>query len=74
MSFSQIHRLLTAKKLNDEEDWRKSRLIAYETWRKGGRNAPDINSYMPIGEIAEQEMTEEELDEIWKKYGKLRRN
>jgi len=29
---------------------------------------------MPIGKIGALEMTDEELDEIWKKYGKLQRS
>jgi len=28
---------------------------------------------MPIGKIGTLEMTDEELDEIWRKYGKLER-
>ena len=48
-------------------------MIAYETWRKGGKNAPGIESYMPIGSEESKELSKEELDEIWKKYGKMDR-
>jgi hypothetical protein len=71
LSFAQIHRLFEGYKLKDEAEWRKFRLIAYETWRKGARNAPEIDTYMPLGEIEGKEVTKEELDEIWHKYGKL---
>lgn len=47
-------------------------MIAYETWRKGSQNAPDIDQYMPIG-VTGKDMTKEELDEIWESYGTLRK-
>lgn len=49
----------------------KTRHIAYEVWRKGAKHPPDIDVYMPIGIEKPKEMTVEELDEIWRKYGKL---
>jgi len=68
---AEIHRLMTAIRNTDENNWKMVRLIAYETWRKGAKNVPSIESYMPIGdEITRNEMTEEELDKVWKKYGK----
>lgn len=73
LSFVQINRLFEAYRLKDNEWWEKFRLVAYETWRKGARNAPEINAYMPIDKDGKSEMTKEELDEIWKKYGKLDR-
>jgi hypothetical protein len=45
--------------------------MAYETWRKGAKNTPGIDAYMPIGKEEAKELTKEELDDIWKKYGKL---
>lgn len=71
MSFAQIHRVFEAYKLNDEEWLRKFRLIAFEVWRKGAKNAPEIDVYMPVGKVKEYAMTEEDLDDVWKKYGKL---
>jgi len=71
LSFRQIGRVFEAYTLNDEAWLKKFRLIAYETWRKGGKNVPSIESYMPIGREKGREMTEAELDEIWLKYGKL---
>ena len=47
-------------------------MIAYETWRKGAKNSPSIESYMPIGQSEKHsDMTDDQLDEIWQKYGKL---
>jgi len=46
-------------------------LIAYETWRKGTKNSPEIDTYLPIGKVEEKELTKEELDDIWTKYGRL---
>jgi len=74
LSFIQIHRLFESYRLKDEERLRKFRLIAYEIWRKGTKNPPDINVYMPIDKTESVEMTKEELDRIWAKYGKLKRN
>jgi len=74
LSFIQIHRLFEAYRLKDEERLQKFRLIAYEVWRKGIKNPPDINVYMPIDKTESVEMTKEELDRIWAKYGKLKRN
>lgn len=73
LSFAQIHRAFEAYKLKDDEGWKKFRLIAYETWRKGSKTNRSIDSYFPIG-AERYEMTEEELDEVWIKYGKLKRN
>jgi len=48
--------------------------VAYETWRKGANNPPDIEKYMPIGKKEEQpELSKEELDDVWKQHGKLDR-
>jgi len=58
-------------RLEDESQWRKFRKVAFEIWRKGTKTHADENQYMPIGEIESKEMTEEELDEIWEKYGKI---
>ena len=74
LSFIQIYRLFEAFELNDDEWWRKFRLIAYEVWHKGTKSLTDINVYMPIGKTESKEMTKEELDKIWSKYGKLKRN
>ena len=46
-------------------------MVAYETWRKGAKNAVSIESYMPIGSEKGRDMTEAELDQIWLEYGKL---
>ena len=63
--------MFEAFKLNDEVWLRRFRLIAYETWRKGAKNAVSMESYMPIGKEKGRDMTEAELDEVWLKYGKL---
>jgi hypothetical protein len=68
-----VHRLLEAERLKDEDEWRRARQIAYEVWRKGGKNAPAIDTYMPIG-IVIREMTKEELDDVWEEYGKLKKH
>jgi len=57
-------------RLEDESQWRKFRKVAFEIWRKGTKTHADEDQYMQIGEIESNEMTEEELDEIWRKYGK----
>jgi len=74
LSFIQVYRLFEAYRLKDEERLRKFRLVAYEIWRKGAKYDPGIDMYMPIGKIESTEMTKEELDRIWSKYGKLKRN
>jgi len=56
--------------LNDEDAWKKFRLIAYETWRKGSKASTSPDTYLPIG-VERIEMTEEELDEL---FGKARQN
>ena len=67
--------MMKAQRINDEEQWRKVRHIAYEVWRKGSKKHTTPESYMPIGaELTINDMTEEELDKVWEKYGKLRRN
>jgi len=61
--------------LADQDQWRKVRAISYEVWRKGTKNPPPIETYWPIGlDIKSHEKTTEELDEIWRKYGKRRKN
>ena len=72
LSFAQIGRLFEGYLLRQEDEWRKFRLVAYETWRHGAKNAPGIEAYMPIGkEDKKPEVSKAELDEVWKKYGKL---
>jgi hypothetical protein len=58
-------------KVDDESQWRKFRRVAYEIWRKGTKTSADEDQYMQIGDIVSKEMTEEELDKIWNKYGKI---
>lgn len=72
LSFAQIYRLFEGYRIKEENEWKRARLVAYETWRKGAKTAPDINTYMPIGASRTKEMTVEELDDIWQKYGKLK--
>jgi len=55
----------------DQSQWRKFRRVAYEIWRKGTRTHVDEYQYLPIGEIESKDMTEEELDRVWEKYGKM---
>jgi hypothetical protein len=66
--------MMLAMKVTEEGEWKRTRLIAYEVWRKGGKNPSPIESYLPIGgtEIKRTEKTKDELDEIWEKYGKLK--
>lgn len=71
MSFSQAQRLFEAYELNDKDWWRRFRLIAYETWRKGSKNAPDMDAYFPLDKEEQPEKSKDELDEVWQKYGKL---
>lgn len=49
-------------------------MVAYETWRKGAAHAPDIDYYMPIGKPIVNELTEEQLNEIWNQYGKYKKH
>lgn len=72
LSFAQIERLFEGYSKKDEEQWLKFRQIAYEVWRKGAKFPPGIDTYMPIGQSKPKEMTEAELDEIWRRYGKLK--
>lgn len=74
LSFAQIERLFEAYNNREKNAWRRTRLIAYEIWRKYAKNAPDIDAYMPLEEKERKELTEEELKEIWRKYGKLKNN
>jgi len=64
--------MLQAERVKEEDTWRKFRIIAYEVWRKGTKSTTSIDAYMPIG-IDRCEITSEELDDIWQKYGKLKR-
>jgi hypothetical protein len=62
---------MQALKIEDESQWRKFRRVAFEIWRKGTKTHADEDQYMPIGDIQGQEMTEDELNSIWEKYGKI---
>jgi len=74
LSFSQIARVFEAYRLKEENEWRRVRLVAYETWRHGAKNAPGIETYFPIGrEDKKPELSKDDLDEVWQKYGKLKR-
>lgn len=68
-----MHRLFEAYRIKEEDTWRKFRLIAFETWRKGSKTNTSIEAYFPIG-INKVEMTEDDLNEAWKKYGKRKMN
>lgn len=71
----QIHRIMQSLKVTDENEWLKTRVIAYEVARKGAKNPPMIEQWMPIGdELNINNLTEEELDDIWRKFGKRKRN
>lgn len=73
MSFAEIHRVMKALVIDDESEWRKFRRIAFEVWRKDTKSHHTEQMYMPIGDDNKgKEMTEQELDEIWAKYGKLK--
>ena len=74
LSFAQIYRVMKALRITDTEQWRKVRRIAYEVWRKDAKNPAPESHYMPIGVEEGKDKTQEELDEIWRKHGKLRRN
>jgi len=74
LSFAQIYRLMLSLRLEDENQWRKFRKVAFEIWRKGSKTHVEEDQYMPIGEIKGKEMTKEELDDIWREYGKRKRN
>lgn len=73
LSFVQIHRLFEAFSQADEDELKKFRIIAYEVWRKGSKHSHGIESYMPIGKKENKSMTDEELDEVWEKYGTLKK-
>lgn len=66
-----MSRMFKAKSNNDKERRELTRRIAYEIWRKGAKNVPDIDSYWNLSGVDIHEMTEQQLDEIWIKHGKL---
>lgn len=71
MSFDQIARMFKGVKYKNEDEWRMTRLIAWEIRYKDSKNRKRLEEYMRIGEIeTPHEPTKEELDEIWRKYGK----
>lgn len=74
LSFAQIGRLFEAYRIGEENAWRKFRLVAYESWRKGAKNAPGIDTYMPIGRLEEREVSDDDvakMRENWEKHKKL---
>lgn len=53
---------------------RKFRIVGYEVWRKGAKNPPEIDTYMPIGKIESKELTEDQLRQMrddWERHKKL---
>lgn len=74
LSFAQLERVFKAYTIREEISWKKVRHIAYETWRKGSKNAPGIDTYMPIGRVEEKKLTDEEqkrMRDDWEKHKKL---
>jgi len=72
LSFAQLGRAFEAYRVKEEISWMKFRHIAYETWRKGAKNAPGIDTYMPIGEV--KKLGDEDLKQMqedWDKHKKL---
>ena len=73
LSFAQIGRVFEAYRINDNNQWEKTRQIAYEVWRHGAKNAPTIETYMPLGD-EKSGLTEEEISKLHEdreKYKKL---
>ncbi len=73
MSFSEIHRAFLGARYKNEDQWRRARLIGWEIAYKNVKNRKSLQEYMQIGddEPTHTPMTQEELDEIWRKYGKI---
>lgn len=72
MSFAQIYRAFKGAKQRYEEKAILTREIAYLTYAVNAKNPKPKGLWWPIGEIKKgAEPTQEELDEIWDKYGKL---
>ena len=75
MSFAQLDRAFEGHRIREEESWRKFRLVAWEIAFKNVKHRRTQNQYFPIGKVeSKAPPTQEELDEIWRKYGKLKRN
>jgi hypothetical protein len=72
MNFAEIYRAFKGARQRYEEKAILTREIAYLTYAVNCKNPTPKNIWWPIGEIQRgPEPTQEELDEIWQKHGKL---
>lgn len=71
MSWKEMGRMFEGYSNKVREQRELTRRIAYEIWRKSTKNPPDIDSYWNLDGVEVHEMTEQQLDEIWNKHGKL---
>ena len=72
MSFAQIYRVFKGARQSYEERAALTREIAYLIYATNSRNPKPKDHWWPIGEVkSTYAPTQEELDEIWQKYGKL---
>ena len=68
---AQIGRMFEGIKQRNEDRWRRTRLVAWEVNKQYHKHPPDIEQYLRIGEVEDTtKASQEELDEIWRKYGK----
>lgn len=69
---AQIGRMFEGVKHRNEDKWRRTRLIAWEVNKQYHKHPPDLEQYLRIGEVKDTtRATQEELNEIWRKYGKI---
>lgn len=66
---AQVGRMFEGAKQRNEDNWKRTRLIAWEVNKQYHKHPPDIDQYLRIGEVEDTtKATQEELDEIWRKY------
>ena len=75
MSFAQIYRAFRGAQQRQEERAVLTREIAYLIYASNTKGYPTPkNIWWPIGEVQDKGVTAEDTAEVYRKYGKLKRN
>ena len=75
MSFAQIYRAFKGYQQRQEDSAIMTREIAYLIYASNTKGYPTPkNIWWPIGEVQDKGVTAEDTAEVYRKYGKLKRN